>query len=56
MEDHFDQLTSSLAETAALLEELTGMKVVLGDLEAQLPRDLVKAFETGEFVESCNER
>jgi hypothetical protein len=33
-----------------------GLKVVLQDLEHQLPPDLLLAFQTGEFVDSCNER
>jgi hypothetical protein len=56
VEQQFDNLTSSLAETAALLEELMGMKVVLESLEQRLPKDLIQAFSTGAFVTSCNER
>lgn len=56
VEEQVENLTSSLAETAALLEELMGMKVVLQDIEHSLPKDLLKAFSTGVFIEQCNER
>ena len=56
VEEQFEQVTNSLADTAALLEELTGMKVVIADVEKNLPKDLLRAFQTGAFVESCNER
>ena len=31
-------------------------QVVLEDLETRLPKDLLQAFSTGDFVTSCNER
>ena len=55
-EDQYEQVTNSLAATAALLEELTGMKIVIAEIEKKLPKDLLRAFQTGAFVESCNER
>jgi len=56
VEDTAQSVNASLAETAKLLEELLGLKVVLEDIETQLPPDLLQAFSTGKFIEQCNER